>query len=70
MAEKKAKKDAKSLIVEEGEEGYQRPALKSRQNKFGKYLAERKDQETFAPPVVLNARGKWLFDPMEGIEGF
>ena len=44
------------------QEGYQRPALKSRQNKFAEYLTGRKDGDTFAPPVILNARGHWDFE--------
>ena len=44
-------------------EGYQRPALTNRQSNFAKYLAERTDGETYAPPVILNARGLWSFEP-------
>ena len=43
-------------------EGYQRPALTSRQNKFAEYLEGRRDGETFAPPVILNARALWQFE--------
>ena len=46
-------------------EGYQRPALSHRQNGFAKYLEKRRDGETFAPPVILNARGGWEFRPGE-----
>ena len=58
------------ITLLDGQEGYQRPALKSRQTKFAKYLKERTDGETFAPPVVLNARGLWDYEPLEGHEHY
>ena len=51
-------------------EGYQRPALTRRQNKFAEYLEERSDGETFAPPVILNARGLWEFEPSDGSSNY
>ena len=53
-----------------GQEGYQRPALKRRQNKFAEYLEGRGDSETFAPPVILNARGCWDFESDAEDEGY
>lgn len=50
----------------DGEEGYQRPAIKSRQEAFRKYLKKNDEDTTFAPPVVLNARGAWTFEPYPG----
>lgn len=51
-------------IVElHGNEGYQRPATKSRQNDFAEYLRNKTVDQTFSPPIVLNARGLWSFRP-------
>ena len=46
----------------DGCEGYQRPALATRQKRFADYLEGRRDAETFAPPVILNAHGRWEFE--------
>ena len=43
-------------------EGYQRPALTARQNRFAEYLEGKTDGDTFAPPVILNARARWEFE--------
>ncbi len=53
-----------------GQEGYQRPALKSRQKKFAEYLSRHGEGTAFTPPIVLNARGCWNFEPYQGIEHF
>ena len=47
-------------------EGYQRPALKKRQNDFAKYLERQTEDTTFSPPVILNARGEWRFEALDG----
>lgn len=51
-------------------EGYQRSALTRRQMRFADYLADRPDGETFAPPVILNARAQWEFRPSAGSADF
>ena len=51
-------------------EGYQRPALTSRQLRFADYLAGRPDGETFAPPVILNARAQWKYEASAGSREF
>jgi len=43
-------------------EGYQRRAMPSRQNLFGRYVTEH-EGEFVSPPVLLNARGEWEFVP-------
>ena len=45
----------------EYEEGYQRLGNLSRMKKFADYLLENKN--TYVPPIILSARGKWEFIP-------
>ena len=52
----------------DGKEGYQRSALSQRQGWFADYLAE--SSAVIVPPVILNARGLWQFDPYPGTERF
>ena len=40
-------------------DGYQRPGIKSRMNKFKRYLQANPDR--LIPPVILSARGSWKF---------
>ncbi len=54
----------------DGQEGYQRPALKSRQKKFAEYLSRHGEATAFSPPIVLNARGCWTFEPSGESEHF
>ena len=62
-ASKSGENHVAELTMLDEHEGYQRPAARSRQHKFAAYLKKKADGTTFAPPVILNARGHWEFEP-------
>lgn len=69
--EKSKSNHVNEVDILDGEEGYQRPALKKRQNDFADYLEKQQsDEKTFAPPVVLNGRQNWRFEPADGQPDF
>ena len=54
-------KSVKTPLVEETDDGYQRPGSASRMRAFKKFLEQ--DQDRLIPPVILSARGQWTFNP-------
>jgi DNA sulfur modification protein DndB len=54
-------KSVKTPLNEDDADGYQRPGSISRMRRFTNFL---KDNPTsLVPPVILSARGRWLFEP-------
>jgi len=54
-------KSIKTPLVEETTDGYQRPGSMPRMSKFKQFLKDNPD--SMVPPVILSARGKWIFSP-------
>ena len=53
--------DSDTYLTQILDRGYQRPGRKARMNQFKKYLKEFTNR--LIPPVILSARGKWIFKP-------
>jgi len=53
----------KTYLNEKIEEGYQRPAYKSRMRLFKKYLKE--NPNSLIPPVLISSRNIWRFEPTQ-----
>ena len=50
-----------TYLVEDNEEGYQRPGSQSRMRAFAKFLKD--NPSSIVPPVLLSGRGAWIFEP-------
>lgn len=55
--------DSETYLTQILDRGYQRPGRKPRMNQFKKYLKEFNNR--LIPPVILSARGKWIFESSE-----
>lgn len=53
----------KTALVENIQEGYQRPGSMPRMNKFKSFI--QKYPQSLVPPVILSARGRWSFEASE-----
>lgn len=53
----------KTFLIEDTEEGYQRPGSQSRMRSFARFLKEHPN--SVVPPVLLSGRGKWNFTSEE-----
>jgi DNA sulfur modification protein DndB len=51
----------KTPLIENTQDGYQRPGTLARMNKFKNFLKDNPD--SLIPPVLLSGRGKWVFTP-------
>jgi len=51
----------KTPLVEEVEDGYQRPGTLTRMNKFKDFLED--NPGSLVPPVLLSGRGNWVYTP-------
>src|ERR1700674_2536002 len=51
----------KTPLIENTNDGYQRPGTLARMNKFKNFLKD--NPNSLVPPVLLSGRGKWVFTP-------
>ena len=51
----------KTPLVENTQDGYQRPGTLARMNKFRNFLKD--NPNSLVPPVLLSGRGNWVFEP-------
>lgn len=54
-------KSPKTPLVEEPDQGYQRPGAQARMHKFKTFLKD--NPSSIVPPVLLSGRGNWKFVP-------
>ena len=53
----------KTPLIENTDNGYQRPGTQSRMSKFKDFLSDFPD--AIVPPILLSSRGKWNFNPYD-----
>lgn len=61
-------KSVKTPLNEDDEGGYQRPGSISRMRRFAAFL--RDNPTSLVPPVILSARGRWIFEPGSADEDY